>query len=372
MRVGLIAYLYSGGTDYRAAGVSTYMGQLLRHLPVAAGRYDYLAFLGKGTTSPPGVESVAAPVGTVRPSVRIAWEQLGFPIQARAARLTVIHGTVNVIPELVAQPSVVTVHDLSFLRHPERLSARRKRYLDWAVARSARRATRVIAVSRSTRDDLVDLLSIPEEKISVVPLGVDPSFKPVRSSRGQSHPLGGRPYLLHVGTLEPRKNVDVLIRAFAQLRRERDLPHALALVGAPGWDYQPLFDLVERLRLREHVYFAGYVRPADLPLWYTDADLFAFPSVYEGFGLPVLEAMACGLPVVTTDSSSLRELAADAALVVEPGSSEALEEAMGRILEDRALRDRLRAKGMVRAAGYSWEETARQTVRVYEAAHGAN
>jgi glycosyltransferase involved in cell wall biosynthesis len=204
-----------------------------------------------------------------------------------------------------------------------------------------------------------------------VPLGVDPSFRPDASSGDKPCPLGGRPYILHVGTLEPRKNIDVLIRAFARLRETLDLPHALALVGARGWDYEPLFALVARLGLDQHVHFADYVRPADLPLWYTGADLFAFPSVYEGFGLPVLEAMACGLPAVTTDSSSLRELAADAALVVEPGSSEALEEAMGRILEDRALRDRLRAKGLARAAEFSWEETARQTVRVYEAAHGS-
>lgn len=372
MRVGIIAYLYSGGTDYRAAGVSTYTGQLLRHLPLAAGQHDYVAFLGKGVASPSGVERVGAQLSTARPPVRIAWEQLGFPYQSRSAQLDVVHGAVNVIPELVTGPSVVTVHDLSFLRHPERLSSRRKRYLDWAVARSARRATRVIAVSGSTRNDLVDLLDICTDKISVVPLGVDPLFQPAGSGREKPEALRGRPYILHVGTLEPRKNIDVLIRAYARLRATRDLPHALALVGARGWDYQRLFELVARLGLREHVHFADYVRPAHLPLWYTGADLFAFPSVYEGFGLPVLEAMACGLPVVTTDSSSLRELAADAALVVEPGSSEALEEAMGRILEDRALRDRLRAKGLARAAEFSWEETARQTARVYEAAYGSD
>lgn len=372
MRVGLIAYLFHGGADYRAAGVSTYTGQLLRHLPAAAPEHKYIAFAGKGAEIPPGVEAAPAPIRTVAPPARIAWEQLGFPLQAMRSRLDVIHGTVNVLPELARRASVITVHDLSFLRHPDRLSHRRKLYLDWAVSRSARRATRVIAVSQSTRNDLVDLLHIPEARISVVPLGVDPSFKPALSSDGRPRRLGGRPYVLHVGTLEPRKNIDVLIRAFARLRERRDFPHALALVGARGWDYQPLFDLVERLHLRDHVHFADYVSPANLPLWYTDADLFAFPSVFEGFGLPVLEAMACGLPVVTTDSSGLRELAADAALVVEPGSSEALEEAMGRILEDRALRDRLRAKGLARAAGFTWEETARLTARVYEAAHGAN
>jgi glycosyltransferase involved in cell wall biosynthesis len=171
--------------------------------------------------------------------------------------------------------------------------------------------------------------------------------------------------------LEPRKNIDVLVRAFAALRSRLQLPHALVLIGARGWGYEPLFHLVASLGLQDDVRFVDYVAPGDLPLWYTCADLFAYPSVYEGFGLPVLEAMACGLPVVTTNSSSLRELAADAALIVEPGSPEALEQAMQRMLEDRALREQLRAGGLVRASAHSWEKTARETVRVYEAACAA-
>lgn len=369
MRVGLIAYLAHSGAGYRSAGVSTYTNHLLQHLPHAASDKEYVAFTGKGTAVAEGMQRVKAPVNTDRPAARIAWEQLGFPFQARAARLDVVHGMVNVLPEVVHDPSVVTVHDLSFFRYPDRLSRRRRFYLQWAVARSVRRATRVIAVSESTRNDLVELLGIPERTISVVPLGVDPRFSSARFPG--PHPLAGRPYILHVGTLEPRKNIDVLIRAFAGLRKTRDLPHALALVGARGWDYEPLFRLVTQLGLADHVHFADYVSVAQLPLWYTDADLFAFPSVYEGFGLPVLEAMACGLPVVTTDSSSLRELAADAALLVQPGSSEALEEAMGRILEDQSLRHRLRAMGLARAANFSWQETARQTAEVYGAAYGA-
>jgi glycosyltransferase involved in cell wall biosynthesis len=309
-------------------------------------------------------------VSIQQPAFRIAWEQLGFPLQLRRAGADLVHGTVNVIPETLRGPAVVTVHDLSFLRHPERLSGRRRLYLQWSVKRSVGRAEHIIAVSGSTRDDLVELWDVPAEKVTVIPLGVDPSFKPLPMDEGSRKPLGGRPYILHVGTLEPRKNIEVLVRAFASLRERIPIPHALALVGARGWAYQPIFDLVTALGLHEHVQFVDYVGPEHLPLWYTRADLFAFPSVYEGFGLPVLEAMACGLPVVTTDSSSLRELAADAALLVEPGSSEALEDAMGRILEDRGLRDRLRAKGLERAARYSWETTARETALVYEAVIG--
>lgn len=367
MRVGLIAYLLHSGGTFRSAGVHIYTRELLRHLPSAAPDNEYEAFVGPGVWPPSGVGAINAPVPTERPLIRIAWEQAGFPVQARQAHLGLVHGTVNVIPELAPGPTAVTVHDLSFLRHPDRLSTRRRQYLKWVVGRSARRAGHVIAVSRSTRDDLIELAGVPEEKISVIPLGVDPSFQPAASNPDESVPLDRRPYILHVGTLEPRKNVDVLVRAFARLREATHLPHALALVGARGWSYEPIFQLVNSLGLEDHVRFVDYVDSADLPRWYTDADLFAFPSVYEGFGLPVLEAMACGLPVVTSDSSSLRELAADAALLVEPGSPEALEDAMRRILEDRSLRDRLRAKGLERAAHFSWEVTARETARVYEA-----
>jgi glycosyltransferase involved in cell wall biosynthesis len=171
-----------------------------------------------------------------------------------------------------------------------------------------------------------------------------------------------------VGTLEPRKNQDVLIRAYARLKRRLGLPHVLALVGARGWMYEPLFALARDLGLGSDVRFVDYVAPSDLPLWYNCADLFAYPSVYEGFGLPVLEAMACGAPVVTSSTSSLGEIAGDACLTVEPGSEEALEAAMARILEDASVRAPLRSAGPVRASQFSWEKTALQTAAVYRAA----
>lgn len=369
MRVGVAAYLLYAGADYRSAGVSTYTRQLLLHLPGVAPQHEVIALHGANVPGLPGIQSLVSPVPTDRPLVRIAWEQLALPLVARRQRFDVLHGTVNVLPLLASAPGVITVHDLSFLRLPERLAGARVRYLKAAVAASVRKAQGVIAVSYHTSQELMELLAVPPERIQVVPSGVDARFQPMPAETvadfRREH-FQGRPFILHVGTLEPRKNLDVLLRAFAAARAAGDLPHVLALVGGRGWMYQPLFALVAGLGLQQHVAFLDFVPAEELPLWYNSSDLFAYPSAYEGFGLPVLEAMACGAPVITTAGSALGELVGSAGMTVQPGSSEALEAAITRVLEDATLRDEMSRLGRMRAAEFSWERTARETVAVYE------
>ncbi len=363
------AYLLHSGADYRAAGVSLYTLNLLIHLPAAGPGHEFVAFQGRDGLRIEGTSTVLSPLPTVNPIARICWEQSGLPFQAARRRVTLLHGTVNVVPLLFPGPTVVTVHDLSFLRMPEQFPPLKARYLKAAVDLSTRKATHIIAVSEHTRQDLIELLQLPEERISVVYSGAAPSFRPLPSAECEAFRrarLGGRPMILHVGTLQPRKNIDVLIRAFAAVRRRERLPHVLALVGARGWMYDDLFALVQREGLGEHVNFVDFVASDQLPLWYNSADLFAYPSAYEGFGLPVLEAMACGVPVVTSTSSSLVELAGDAAITVAPGSQEALELALTRVLGDEPLRRRLREHGLLRASAFSWDRTASNTVAVYE------
>ncbi|MDQ2741296.1 MAG: glycosyltransferase family 4 protein [Chloroflexota bacterium] len=372
MRIGLCAYLLHAGSDYRAAGVSTYARQLIEHLPRNAPQHEYLAFVGRDAPPLP-VRSVVAPAPTWRAATRIGWEQAALPLLAARERVDVLHGTVNVVPLLARQPSVVTVHDLAFVRHPERFAIAKRGYLRAAVSASTRRAAHLIAVSENTKRDLVELWNVPEEKISVVYSGVDRRYRPAAPSESmkfRNERFEGRPIILHVGTLEPRKNVDMLVRAFAGARRELGLPHILALVGAPGWRYQSLFDLVRDLGLQGAVHFAGYVPPDELPDWYNASDFFAYPSVYEGFGFPVAEAMACGVPTITTNSSALVEVAGDACVTVEPGSEEALRGAIVRLAEDGKLRVQLRERGLRRAATFSWDETARMTAQVYDRVAG--
>jgi glycosyltransferase involved in cell wall biosynthesis len=363
--------LLSDSRDYRAAGVSVYSDRLLAALPETAPAHHFTAFVGPSVADRPGIQLVRAPLPVDRPLVRIAWEQAVLPLQSRRYRVDLLHSLVNVLPEGYRGCSVVTVHDLSFLRFPDRLSRGRRLYLEAMVARSARRATRVIAVSSSTRDDLVELAGVREDRISVVFPGVDAAFhRLIDPPDPWPASFEGRPYILHVGTLEPRKNQDVLIRAFGRLKAEHGIPHVLALIGGRGWMYETLFELVAALALQRDVVFLDYVPPAQLPAWYNGADLFAYPSAFEGFGLPVLEAMACGVPTVTSSTSSLAELAGNACMTVQPGCEEALERAMAAILEDDELRKRLSDAGLRRATEFSWARCARETVAVYHSALG--
>jgi glycosyltransferase involved in cell wall biosynthesis len=283
----------------------------------------------------------------------------------------VFHATNFVCPRSRRIPVVVTVHDLTLLRHPE-LGTRRLRRLVSRVGPEVRAAHHVIADSAATRHDLIELLAVPPERIHVVHLGCHARFRPVpadaaRAAVGERYGLRD-PYILHVGTLEPRKNLATLIRAYARLRRERPIPQGLVLAGDRGWKYEPILRLVEDLGLHAAVQFTGPVPAEDLPALYNAADLFVYPSLYEGFGLPPLEAMACGTPVVTSNVSSLPEVVGDAALLVDPHDECALTEAMARALSDTELRQDMRARGLERARHFSWERSARETLAVYEEA----
>ncbi len=369
--VGLNAHLLSGAASYRSAGIHGYIVELLQRLPLADARIRYTALAGPPSSSLIGQMRVCqARWPTSRPAVRIIWEQLAQPIVAARERFNLLHGLAFVAPLICPCPTVVTVHDLSFALFPEFFRGANSVYLRLFTRISCRRAVRIIAVSENTRADVIRLYGVPGERIEAIPHGVDSAFRPRPSAevaefrRARSLP---EHFILFVGTLEPRKNLGRLVEAFARVRASaNDL--RLVLVGGKGWYYDPIFSAVERLNLQDSVIFAGYVPNSDLPMWYNAADAFAFPSHYEGFGMPVLEAMACGTPTVTSLASSLPEVAGDAALMVPPDDIHALADALYRTLTDTTLRQELRAKGIARAALFTWEETARRTAAVYRRA----
>lgn len=373
MHIGLNAHLLSSSRSYRAAGINWYVYSLLKHLPTVAGQHSFTVFLGdrEAGEALTGLQTRVSTLPTARPAVRIAWEQLVQPMRLMAERVDLLHSLAFVQPVVLPCPGIVTIYDLSFVLFPQRHQPWRRLYLRWGSGLSARRAKRVVAISASTKRDIINLLGVPEEKVDVVPCGVDDDFRPVDKPElldelRRKHSLPPR-MLLFVGTIEPRKNLTTLLKSYALLR-ERMKPPPLVIGGPRGWRHGEVFSLAEELDLLDEVLFPGYIARDELPLWYNAADLFVYPSLYEGFGLPPLEAMACGTPVVVSDTSSLPEVVGDAGILVDPTSAEELAQAMERVLTDIELRDLLRARGLERARTFTWQRTARDTVSVYNRA----
>ena len=371
--VVLNALLLDLSPTYRGAGISHYQQRLLEALGRMGKGWQMTALVHERRWQPPpGLRSYMCPGLTARPVGRILWEQLWQPWVLRRLGAHVYHGLAFAGPLWSAHiPQVITVHDLSFVRFPETLPSWKARYLRWITSRSVRNAQRVIAVSEHTRQDLLRWLALPSAKVVTVHNGVDPHFRPLPAREvGAWRAARGMPeqFILYVGTLQPRKNLETLLRAYATWRRQaprevREIP--LILAGARGWYTRQLFRLVERLDLTSWVRFPGYVPRAELPYWYNAATLFVYPSRFEGFGLPVLEAMACGTPVVVARASSLPEVVGEAGVLVAPDDVSGWVAAIQQVLADAEWRHYLGALARQRAALFSWERTARRTLAVY-------
>jgi glycosyltransferase involved in cell wall biosynthesis len=373
MHIGLNAQLLSSARSDRAAGISWYIHNLLQRLPSARHQHRYTVFLGdrEAAQSLRDLETRVTSLPTARPAARIFWEQVLQPMQLVREGVDLLHSLAFVQPIFLTCPGVVTIYDLSFILFPERLHPLRRLYLRWGTRRSAREARRIIAISHSTKQDIVRLLGVAETKVDVVSCGVDEDFQPIEDPQllddfRLKRRLPQR-IILFVGTIEPRKNLVTLLKAYALLGQKSQLP-PLVIGGPKGWHHQEVFAAVEELDLRESVMFPGYISRQELPLWYNAADCLVYPSLYEGFGLPPLEAMACGTPVITSNASSLLEVVGDAGMLVSPSSVEEIANAMHRVLTDDDLRTQMSEKGLSRSRDFSWRRAAELTVEVYERA----
>jgi glycosyltransferase involved in cell wall biosynthesis len=368
--IGLNAHLLNLSGTYRSAGISWYIYHLLQHLEPAPD-LQYTIFLSDPRAQVSHSALVRSRLPTHKPIVRIFWEQLLQPIELQRAQVNLLHALAFAGPLAMSIPWIVTIYDLSFMRYPDSFHPLNRLYLTWAVRHAARYANYLIAISESTKRDLIELVGVPPERIRVIYCGKDSAFAPATDPAALAAWRAMRQVpermILFVGTIEPRKNIVRLLRAFARAKRAARLPHTLVLIGARGWKYAEVDQTIAQENLASDVMFVGYVPQAELPRWYQAAELFVYPSLYEGFGMPPLDAMAAGTPVVTSNATALPEVVGAAALQVPPTDEAALSEAIVRALTDKALRAEMIARGLEQAARFSWTRAARETAALYRA-----
>jgi glycosyltransferase involved in cell wall biosynthesis len=374
----------------QGAGIGRFTRELIRAFLALDSPYEYVLFAASGGLPRAVTESrlayVTQPAITRHLKFAICnlqflsddwlhriWHRarLPIPIEAAMGRVDLFHEPDFVLPPTLPHtPTVLTVHDLTFVRDPESAFPRLRRYLNRVVPRSVAHATHVLADSAATKNDLIELFHTSPDKITVLYGGVDARFAPVEDPERLSavrtrYGIGPDPFILGIGTLQPRKNFQRLVQAFSNIKYQSS-NIKLVIAGGKGWLYDEIFAEVKRLGLESYVLFPGFVDDDDLPALYSAAAVLAFPSIYEGFGLPILEAMACGTPVVTSVTSSLPELAGDAALLVEPTDVDAIAAAMHCLLQEADLRRKLVAAGFDQARKFTWEKAAMQLLDVYE------
>ncbi len=369
MRIGMNGLLLSTESGYRQSGIDRYLRGLLSALPEALPDDALLLYTEAEAIDPMGrFDLRPAPAFTRNRALRVAWEQTGLPLAIRHDRLDLFHGAAFALPNRLRVPGIVTIHDLAFLKWPEHVPKRRAAYLSRAVRSAANRAARVIAVSEATKNDVVELLRVDPARIDVTPLGVDSRFRRPAGEEivafRQRNELT-RPFVLAVGTREPRKNLPALIRAFAALADT--VPHELIHAGGAGWSTDAIDRAISETGIGDRIRFVDFVPHAELPFWYSTADCFVLPSLYEGFGLPLLEAMACGAPCLATDRSSLPEVGGKSVIYTTP-DAESIAVALDTLLHDAELRHRLREAGPLRAASFTWQRTAELTAASYRKA----
>ncbi len=371
MHIGIDAHAIGA----RQGGNETYIRNLIKALAEIDGKNRYTIYLANPeaaaiwrngfTEQFPNFEirSLPPPTPLVRVPVALAVELRLRPVDLLHVQFTA--------PPFCRVPVVATIHDLAFEHLPETFTRRGSLQLKLTVRRTAKKAARIATVSEYSRQDLLRTYKLPPEKVVVTHNGVEPHFSPQCNSAHESSEIRRRfgverDFILAVGSLQPRKNLVRLIRAYAKLRSEQErFNHQLVIVGRKLWLTDEIFAEVKKQKWANDVILTGYVADEDLPALYRAASAFVYPSIFEGFGLPPLEAMACGTPVVTSNTSSLPEVVEDAALLIDPYNEQDLANALQRIVGDELLRVRLRKHGAEQAKKFTWRAAAEKTLQLY-------
>ncbi len=366
-RIGIDLRLHA----YAPGGISRYARHLAEALVPLVDPAALALVYHRKEPSPLDLPGVRAYRAWTPPHNR--WERWALGAELAPLRLDLFHSADFIPPAWGARHFVITVHDLNFLYYPQYLTAEARRYYNDQIRWAVDRADAISADSHATKRDLVALLGVPEERVTVVHLGADPAFHslPEANVAAVLERYGLAPgYLLFVGTWEPRKNLPGLLEALSVLHRRGERRH-LVIAGRPGWLYEEIFTRVQALNLEPWVHFIEQVPADDLVAFYNGALLLAMPSFYEGFGFPALEALQCGTPAVVADRASLPEVVGEAGLLIDPESPEAIAEACLRVAQDADLRLRCREAGFRHAALFTWESTAQKTLAIYRRVAGA-
>lgn len=356
----------------KPVGVGNYLINLVRSLQNLALEEEILVFAHQwtiplfGLTATPRIRII--PLKDKSPALRLLWEQTSLPLLLRHYRVNLLHSPHYTIPLLTKCRRVVTVHDLTFFLYPQLHQASKRIFFRTMTTLSNRYADAVITDSENTRQDLLRLLHAPPNKVVTVPLGVGSEFDliqdPLVLSRVKQEYQLPKRFFLYVGTLEPRKNISVLIEAFKRYRQTGG-DASLVLVGQKGWMVNALIGELQRSTAGSQLRWLEYVPQEDLPAIYNLALALIYPTLYEGFGLPPLEAMACGTPVISSDVGAIREVVGQAGLLFAPSNVDGFAQGMMAVASDSALQRILTEQGLRRASLYSWKKTAQQTLEIY-------
>lgn len=353
----------------RRSGTETYLHNLVKHLALLDSNGDkYTIYLSSGQ----GMDGLALNPSfegrTAHSHIAAIRYAVFYPLQTWRRSFDVFHSQFSVPPFLCSR-SVLTIFDLAFERYPQffnrKLLLQMKVLMPW----SCRRAHHIITISESSKRDIVDFYRVEPERVTVTYPGASDNYQPLDQGQAQARLRQAygieSPFMLYVGNLEPRKNLSRLLEAFAQLKRKDRIAHKLVIVGQKAWLYDNIFETLRKHSLEQQVILTGYVPGADLPVLYNAASVMVYPSLFEGFGLPVIEAMACGTPVITSYGSSLEEIASGAAVLVDPYSILSIAAGIEKVANSTEMRRRLRQAGLARAACFSFRKMAEQTRSVY-------
>ncbi|MBI2607532.1 MAG: glycosyltransferase family 4 protein [Candidatus Doudnabacteria bacterium] len=350
-------------------GVEVYAAQLIKHLAKLDQRNQYVLYFRTKPQDwfyklPSNFRIKVMPFPKFWTQLRLSWEMIWHPVDV----LVIL---ASALPFIHPKNSIFTAHDIAYEFFPEAFTPFMRNYLIWSTRFAARHAAKIIAVSDSTKHDLVKRYQVSPENVKTIHLAVDHSqLKPLAEGEVKAvldkFGLEYKKYILFIGTLQPRKNIKRLVDAYIQLKKEKGIEEKLVIAGGKGWLFEPILKKINQAGMQEEIKFLGYIEEADKCALYNGAVALTLPALYEGFGLPPLEAMACGVSVVVSNVSSLPEVVGEAGVMVDPNSTDSIAQGLFKILSDKNLQKELGEKGIARARQFTWAETARKTLALLE------